>query len=124
MRNKYRSAALLSLLMLAGCSAGERGMTSPHQPLVSAHAATTPGCPDWSDSKLSGTTDAMSSNYGCADAVNLAAMIADPADLVHGKTGGANSVEVAVRSVRAWREYAPTSKNWDVTAKVSAKGGN
>ena len=98
-------------------------MVSPHQPLVSPMAATVPGCPDWRDKDLP-STDGMSSNYGCADAVNLAAMVADPTDLLHGKSAGANGVEVSVRAIRAWREVAPTSKQWQVTTTQSTKGGN
>ena len=123
MRIPYRSVTLLSLFALGACSAGERGMLSPHQPIVGAAGATVPNCPDWSDRDRP-VSDAQATNYGCATAVNLAAMLADPADLLHGKEAGANGVEVGVRAIRAWREIAPTTKQWEVTTKVAAKGGN
>ena len=122
MRILYLSSAFIPLVILAACSAGERGMLSPHQPVVSAAGAAVPNCPDWSD-KNRPPTDAQASNYGCATAVNLAAMLADPNDLLHGKSAGPGGVDTAVRAVRAWREIAPTAKQWEVSTKVSAKGG-
>ena len=122
MRNRYRSTTLLSILALTACSAGERGMSSPHQPLVGPVAAKVLGCPDWSDNKLTATTDAMGSNYGCADGVNLAAMIADPADLLNGKNEEGSRVEVSVRAIRSWRKVVPTGEAG--IDKVATKGGN
>ncbi|NIJ06998.1 type IV pilus biogenesis protein CpaD/CtpE [Sphingomonas vulcanisoli] len=121
MRLPYRFAIMMPLIALSACSAGERGMNSPHQPLVSPQAATVPNCPDWSD-KDRPTTDAQAANYGCATAVNLAAMIADPTDLLHGKNENGSRVEVSVRAIRSWRKVAPTIEAG--IEKVSSKGGN
>ncbi|WP_174273210.1 CpaD family pilus assembly lipoprotein [Sphingomonas bacterium] len=120
MRLPFRSTLLLPMLLLGGCTAGDRGLVSPHQPLVGATGATVPGCPDWSDADIP-AHEGQSSNYGCATALNLAAMIADPADLLHGKSSTGSNVDVAVRAVRAWREMQPTGKQG--IEKVSAKGG-
>ena len=109
-------------LALMACAGGERGLVSPHQPIVSAAGASVPGCPDWRDTDLT-TSEGQASNYGCATALNLAAMIADPADLIHGKTGnGAGSADVAVRAIKAQRDLGPTGKGG--IEKVSAKGGS
>ena len=49
------------------------------------------------------------SNYGCATNSNLAAMIANPDDLVHGQEGnGRDSAAVAGRAIRVWRDRVPT----------------
>lgn len=108
-------------LPLAGCAAGERGLVSPHQPVVSAAGATVPGCPDWSDSKLP-MSEGQSSNYGCATAMNLAAMIADPNDLVRGRTDSSAGSDpaLATRALKAWRDAGTTGKQG--IEKTSSKG--
>lgn len=102
---------LAALLPLAGCAAGERGIVSAHQPVVSAIGTTVPGCPDWSDAKLP-MSEGQASNYGCATAVNLAAMIADPRDLVRGQTDPMTGADPAVaqRALKAWRDIGPSGK--------------
>jgi len=47
-----------------------------------------PTCPNWSQSLSSDFTNAITSNYGCANATNLGLMVASPADLVSGRTLG------------------------------------
>ena len=42
-------------------------------------------CPDWSRRSDEDFSNRPSSNFGCADAVNLAAQVANPADLVAGR---------------------------------------
>lgn len=49
------------------------------------------------------------SNYGCATNSNLAAMVANPDDLVHGQAAnGSESAQVAGRAVGSYRTRAPT----------------
>jgi pilus assembly protein CpaD len=43
---------------------------------------TAPSCPDWSKPEADEPNNAPSSNYSCATVANLAAMVANPADLV------------------------------------------
>lgn len=45
-----------------------------------------PDCPDWSDVHVENYRNAPLSNLGCASAVNLGAMVADPNDLTGGTT--------------------------------------
>jgi pilus assembly protein CpaD len=108
-----KTLALLTIatLALAGCAAGERGLVSPHQPVVSAAGATVPGCPDWSDRELP-MSEGQSSNYGCATALNLAAMIADPADLLRGRTDTRTGRDAGISTdaIKAWREFGTTGK--------------
>jgi pilus assembly protein CpaD len=120
---KFPLIAIVALLPLAGCAAGDRGIVSPHQPIVSAAGAHVPNCPDWSDSNLP-MSEGQSSNYGCATAVNLAAMIADPNDLIRGRTdapAGADATK-ATRAIKAWRDVAPTGMRG--IEKTSAKAGS
>lgn len=46
--------------------------------------ATAVACPDWRRSNLINLSELNSSNFGCANADNLARMIADPRDLARG----------------------------------------
>jgi pilus assembly protein CpaD len=53
--------------------------------IVGRYMVTLPACPNWSEKPSSDWTNEWSSNYGCADAVNLGLMVASPADLVAGE---------------------------------------
>jgi pilus assembly protein CpaD len=97
-----RALTLLPLVVALGaCMGGNRGLESVHQPVVANGEAHVPNCPDWSsqDVHSAARTD---SNYGCASNSNLAAMIADPNDLLVGKSDPTGP-EVAVSAVRAAR---------------------
>ena len=72
--------------------------------VVSRTTASVPGCPNWSHSGLSST----SSNYGCAVNSNLAAMVADPNDLVLGQTGSGTDPATTSRAIRSYRDAVPT----------------
>ena len=53
--------------------------------VISRVKASVPACPDWSRDSSHEYDSNTSSNYGCATNANLAAMIANPEDLVHGQ---------------------------------------
>lgn len=53
--------------------------------VVSRSRASVPSCPDWSTNSDRNYNSSNHSNYGCAYNSNLAAMIADPEDLVRGR---------------------------------------
>ncbi len=116
-----RLPLLAAALALAGCAGVEnRGLDSPHQPVVTSRGAFVPGCPDWHDSAAN-ANDAMAANFGCATNANLAAMIADPADLLHGRASRGSDAFSAVKGVKAWRELVPTGKA--ELEKTGTKGG-
>src|SRR5216683_2926242 len=52
---------------------------------IGRYAVTLPECPNWSESLAWEFTNALTSNYGCANASNLGLMVASPADLVSGR---------------------------------------
>jgi pilus assembly protein CpaD len=52
---------------------------------IGRYAVTLPTCPNWSQSLRYELTNALSSNYGCANATNLGLMVASPADLASGR---------------------------------------
>ncbi len=72
--------------------------------VVARRRAVVPGCPNWSGSELPDWDNKTSSNYGCAVNSNLAAMIANPEDLVHGReAGGVTDTLTATRAVEMYR---------------------
>lgn len=79
--------------------------------IVSRLKATVPGCPDRSRSMEINFNNHTDSNYGCATNSNLAAMIANPEDLIQGQTGdGTGGAVASSKAIRAYREAEPTSK--------------
>jgi pilus assembly protein CpaD len=126
MRTFIPCALILSAVLPGAAIAADpsRGLESLRQPVVTNGVAHVPGCPDWSDNKAHPSPfESMSSNYGCATNSNLAAMIADPADLLQGRVATDGGGEVATRAIKSYRETPPSGKGGQVE-KVSAKGGN
>lgn len=111
------------LFLSAGTPVTE-GAIAPGQVriVVSRSTATVPGCPDYSQASQPNFTASASSNYGCATNSNLAAMIADPEDLVRGQDKRGSDADIATKAIRIWRNTDPTGKN-GVKAE-STKGGN
>lgn len=73
---------------------------------VTRLGAHVPACPDWSRRSDEDFSNRPSSNFGCADAVNLAAQVADPADLIAGRgraTTAAGPLAAAVAALAADR---------------------
>ena len=89
--------------------------------VVSHSRATVPGCPDWSRDSSVDYNQNTSSNYGCATNASLAAMIAQPEDLVHGSGPGANDTRRAVKTIDAYRKATPSGGGG---ATVASPGGN
>ena len=98
--------------------AAERGMlvkrTAPVTPghvtpgtvriVVTRSTASVPNCPNWSKTTEANYNSATHPGYGCAVNSNMAAMIADPEDLVRGKEDknlDSNSGKAAIEAYRA-----------------------
>ncbi len=122
----YPRFALLALVVPLGgvmAAPADRGVNNVHQPVVEGDRAYVPGCPDWhaAGRDSAAMTD---SNYGCATSSNLAAMIANPADLLHGRAYAGTDAETATRAIKAWRDVAPTgSKGVERVSTKEASGG-
>lgn len=63
-------------------------------------AAKLPRCPDWSRASVLDRRMAASSNFGCANTVNLGRMVADPADLEDGRGLSPMPGEPAIKALR------------------------
>ena len=88
--------------------------------VVSRATAHVDGCPDWSHAN-SEYGSANASNYGCATATNLAAMIANPEDLVVGQDG--NRTADAMLSVKAIKTYRDATTTGAGGIKSESTGG-
>ena len=75
--------------------------------IASRTTASVPTCPAWGDPGILASPN-TSSNYGCATNSNIAAMIANPEDLVLGQPGTTSgSGTTASRAVRGYRARTP-----------------
>ncbi len=111
-------AALVTTLAVVACA------TPP------ATVSTVPGtappraCPDWNRASREDFTNRTSSNFGCADALNLRAQLADPADAVRGRssdTGDANGAVTAIERLRSGKVQLPPAA--DAPATGAARPG-
>ena len=93
--------------------------------VVSRSAADVPHCPNWDRASQPEFAASTMSNYGCANNANLAAMVADPQDLIRGRQGDGSDPRVATRAVRVFRDGDITGKPGQVlgATATSTKGG-
>lgn len=86
-------------------------------------SAAVPGCPDYSHPSGMTADASTSSNFGCATASNLAAMVADPADLVRGAPGSPTADPLTMnKAIGAYRAAAPSGAG-GATVKNDSAGG-
>lgn len=79
--------------------------------VVTRSVASVPGCPDWSEKSDMNYNNATSAGYGCAINGNLAAMVANPEDLIAGQTGtGQTVVSTSTKAIGSYRNQAPTGQ--------------
>jgi pilus assembly protein CpaD len=90
--------------------------------VVARRRASVPGCPKWTYRSQPDWDNKTMSNYGCSVNANLAAMVADPEDLLHGREGAVViDPRTATRAVDVYRSKAPSGSG-DLK-DVSPKGG-
>ncbi|MFO1190293.1 MAG: CpaD family pilus assembly lipoprotein [Alphaproteobacteria bacterium] len=71
---------------------------------VIRYVITPPNCPDWSKPADRDHGNTPHSNFGCATAANLGAMVARPRDLVEGRDPGPYDARALVRGVDKYRD--------------------
>ena len=93
--------------------------------IVRRYVVTLPGCPDWTGRPGISYDNAASSNFGCATAVNLGLMVADPGDIVAGRHPGLMDGEFIARSIERYRkgETTPLEGDGASTAQIEPTGG-
>jgi len=92
--------------------------------VVSRTVASVPNCPNWDTPSQPNYNNKTMPNLGCGVNSNLAAMVANPEDLIHGREGnGIGDAATASRAIGVYRNTAPTGTKGlqDVSTK---SGGN
>jgi pilus assembly protein CpaD len=90
--------------------------------IVSRSRAEVPGCPNWSRPSQPNSQNRTMSNFGCGVNANIAAMVANPEDLVHGREGtAAVDPNTGAKAVNLYRSTEPTGKKGlqDISTKES-----
>ena len=80
--------------------------------VVSRTVASVPNCPNWHEESQPNLGNHNMSNYGCGVNSNIAAMVADPNDLVWGRQGtGVGDAVTSSRAIQSYRNAKPTGEN-------------
>ena len=89
--------------------------------VVARTRASVPACPNWSKASTPNFDDAAMSNFGCGLNSNMAAMVANPQDLVSGREGsGVGDTATSTKAVSQYRKAAPTGQGG--LKDISTKG--
>ena len=111
-------------LIVNGVAPTTAGALAPGQArvVITRSTAAVPGCPDWSAKSDMNYNNGTSPNFGCAVNSNLAAMVANPEDLITGQTGtGTTVVSTGTKAIDSYRSQAPTGEGG--LAKTSSNEG-
>jgi len=120
-----RVANDLGLLLTDAAAPVTEGEIAPGtiRVVASRASASVEGCPSYTNPGIDSPVR-TDSNYGCATNSNLAAMIADPDDLVRGREGnGQGSAQVAGRAVGTYRSRVPTGSQPLPAPSTRSSGG-
>ncbi|GAA4765515.1 hypothetical protein GCM10023219_08040 [Stakelama sediminis] len=112
-------------LLLSGAAPVPPGAVTPGtvRVIVTRMHAAVPGCPDWSGSGQPNFNGHTSTDFGCAVNQNLAAMVAQPEDLVRGQPGtGVSDPDTAAKAIDTLRDAKPTGANGLKTESTSSGG--
>lgn len=79
--------------------------------VVTRSTAYVEGCPNWGSSSETNFNNATSTDYGCASNSNLAAMVADPEDLVRGQSAAQlRDTDGSIKAIKSYRDAVPTGE--------------
>jgi pilus assembly protein CpaD len=91
--------------------------------VVSRAVARVDDCPNYTHGNGPEYSGSTQSNYGCATAVNMAAMIANPQDLVEGHAYDRTAdAQLSVKAIKTYRDATNTGSGG--LKQESSKGGN
>lgn len=92
--------------------------------VVSRMKAVVPGCPDYSRNTSTEFESNTSSNHGCAINATLAAMVANPMDLVRGQSGSALVDQASAgKAIDSFRKALPGGGGGATLKTESTSGG-
>ena len=101
------------------------GFVEPGQARVvlTRSTASVPGCPDWSVKSDMNYNNGTHPGYGCATNGNLAAMVANPEDLLEGQEGtGETVIMSSTKAIDSYRDQTPSGSGG--LAASATGGGN
>ena len=90
--------------------------------VVSRRRATVPNCPNWSVPSQPNYDNRSMANFGCGVNSNIAAMVANPEDLIHGREATGVDINAAARAIQFYRSTPPTGTKG--LQDVTTKGGS
>jgi pilus assembly protein CpaD len=90
--------------------------------IVSRTKAEVPGCPNWNVPAQPNYNNRMMSNFGCGVNSNVAAMVANPEDLVHGRESGLGNNAAGTKAVILYRTTPPTGSGGLKEVSTSSGG--
>jgi pilus assembly protein CpaD len=77
--------------------------------VITRSTASVPNCPNWNSKSDINYSNSSHTNYGCSINSNLAAMVANPEDLVSGQKGtGETIVSTSTKAIQSYRDQEPT----------------
>ena len=126
-RNDVAAVASRFGLLLSDTAPVTEGYVNPGnvRVVVTRSMAHVPGCPIWDDEFGFQRGNQTSTGYGCAVNTNMAAMIANPEDLLEGQTGtGETVIMTSNRAIDSYRNAQPTGGGGATLPEVSSGGGN
>ena len=112
-------------LLLSNGAPVTAGAVSPGmvRVVVTRTRAEVPNCPNWSEPSQPNFANRSMSNSGCAVNGNLAAMVANPEDLIHGRDdSGVGDQRTATKAIQLYRSAPPTGTQG--LKDISTKKGN
>ncbi|GGD57268.1 pilus assembly protein CpaD [Erythrobacter arachoides] len=124
-RNAVAAVASRFGILLADTAPVTEGYVNPGnvRVVVTRSMAHVPGCPIWDDEYGFERGNQTSSGYGCAVNTNIAAMVANPEDLLEGQHGtGETVIMTSNRAINAYRNAAPTGGGGTTLPEVSSEG--
>ena len=109
-------------LLLSEHAPATAGSGNGPRVVVMRAAASAEGCPDWSRPSNPEFSASKTSNYGCAMAGAMSAIVADPNDLVAGKSYGGTDAITVSKAIETYRTKAAQGTN-KVTSSVGSAAG-
>lgn len=92
--------------------------------IVTRTQASVPGCPNWSEATVPNWNNRQMPGLGCGVNGNLAAMVANPEDLIRGREGASTvDVRTSSRAVESYREAEPTGNEGLEDVNTGGGGG-
>ncbi len=93
--------------------------------VITRSTASVPNCPNWDRKSDANYANATAPGYGCAINGNLAAMVANPEDLIAGQAGTSETVVMSsTKAIETYRKKAPTGEGDLKAADPNSGGGN